>query len=734
MELERRMTIAELKRLVTDSQLKMLESAWMQAIEQNLSAAEMGPVLETLAKKGNADLAEMLGGLWLEELAKRNQSEPFLIAVKASLSAAPTCNEMRPKAAEAYRAVYAAKVPYFDSILQASGLLATQSPRRALRTMDTCLAIREGAYLANRFDHRVLRAGKYQEAMGEFELSDAAGDSLSMEPKALADEFEIVSETDFRVLQQHRADDLRELIAKDTAAVLIGVCQAHGGKIDNDTLKERLVPRYIGAGEWAAWWTKARNAAKRHPQLSLEGRSPVTITLHSAARTLEEELAPTMAAAKTPTAKLEVLQQYIRESRERKVDVHADFVKPVIESLAREISEYFHRRPSESLCASLAIVAASRMGLASDVQAPSPTEVIAKLEKPADAIAEIEDLSLWPDAMDALSARSDARTHLARLLLLAPTSQCDAVTERLRAAGGEEELDKAVADAWADPLDHLELALWLWKGPAQPPTNAPGRVELLSRILKGMVDLEHDWDVKPTHRKAVFARLRSGLSASGYSAFRAAVTQMSEAVAETIKRLIERAGTALAEAVREEMTAILKEAFFNIFVMREKVDPWADPSVVWTSEAALRRREGELKEIVEIKMLENARAIGAAAAHGDLSENSEWKFALEERDMLRARVAKMQEELGKARPIEPQDVSTASIGVGSRVTFNRVDTGAPFQMTFLGPWEGNLEKRIYSYQSQMAQELMGQPLDSIVRIRVEGFEGDYKVTKIEPAV
>jgi len=29
---------------------------------------------------------------------------------------------------------------------------------------------------------------------------------------------------------------------------------------------------------------------------------------------------------------------------------------------------------------------------------------------------------------------------------------------------------------------------------------------------------------------------------------------------------------------------------------------------------------------------------------------------------------------------------------------------------------------------------MGQPLDSIVRIRVEGFEGDYKVTKIEPAV
>ena len=174
--------------------------------------------------------------------------------------------------------------------------------------------------------------------------------------------------------------------------------------------------------------------------------------------------------------------------------------------------------------------------------------------------------------------------------------------------------------------------------------------------------------------------------------------------------------------------------FFNIFVQRERLDPWADPSIVWTSETALRRREGELKELVEIKMLENAKAIGAAASHGDLSENSEWKFAIEERDMLRARVAKMQDELSLARAIEPQGVATDHIGVGSRVTLKRVNGDAVIELAFLGPWESDLENRVYSYQSQMAQELMGAPVGEVVTIRIEGLEGEYTVQSVRSAI
>jgi len=727
------MTIAELKRLAAENQTKVLESAWMEAVEQGLPPAELGGVLEAVAKKHGGEFAQGLGGFWLDVLGKRNDPPAFLLAARASLLTAPTAAEFRPLAADAYRAVHGT-VPHFESILQAAGLLGSQSPRRALRTLDICLVVREGAYLANRYESKVLRAERYDDVMGQFELVDARSTSVSLDPKSLADEYDIVPESDFRVLVQHRVEELRRLIAEDPAAVLIGNCQANNGTIDNETLKDRLVPRYIPAGEWAAWWTKARTAAKRHPQLSLEGRSPVTITCHSAARTLEEEMAPALSAAKTPLAKLDVLGQYVREAKARGVSTKPEFATAALETLSSEVSTYFVRRPADALAASLAVVAAAKMHLGAAAAAPTPTEVMAKLEKPAQAIAELGDESLWPDALAALAARPDARTHLAKLVKLAPAGQLDAVAKRLRDAGGETDLDQAVADAWTEPLEHVEMALWLWKGPAKPATGMPGKTELISRILKNMVDMEHDWSVKPAHRKAVFARLRSGLSAAGFSSFRAAAAQMSEAVAETIKRLVERASGALAESATDEMLGILKEHFFNIFVQREKLDPWADPSIVWTSQAALTRRESELKELVEIKMLENAKAIGAAAAHGDLSENSEWKFAIEERDMLRARVAKMQDELSRARAIEPQAVATDHIDVGTRVTFQRVGGEAVVELAFLGPWESDLENRVYSYQSQMAQELMGAPVGAVVALRIEGLEGDYTVVSVRSAV
>ena len=358
---------------------------------------------------------------------------------------------------------------------------------------------------------------------------------------------------------------------------------------------------------------------------------------------------------------------------------------------------------------------------------------MAKAAKPATVISGIERADLWAAALDALASRPDAPDQLQALLHLSPSNLLDLVTERLAAAGRTAVVAQAVADAFADPLAHLEVAIWLWKGPATPPANTPGKVELLARLLKAMLDLQHDWDATQARRKAVFQDLRAAFGASDYAAFRLAVSQMSEAVAETIKRQIERVASALADSARENMLGILKESFFNLFAMREKLDPWADPNIVWTTQAAMDRRQSELKEVVDIKMLENARAIGAAAAHGDLSENSEWKFALEERDMLRARVAKMQEELSKAHALHKDSIPTNSVGVGSVVTLRNQATSTEVRLTFLGPWDSDLSKGILSYQTPIAQELMGRLVGNVVHLTLDGQEGDFVVAGIAAA-
>ena len=728
------MNVEQMIRMIADKQLGTLETAWLEAIETKVPPAEMAKILEALVAE-HLDLAEALATLLLEE-----QSGPpaeTLATAKAVVAAVPVSDELRAKAAKLYETVYAQQVgpKAFDAILAASGLLSGQSPRRALRTLDTSLRLAPGTFLANRYDHVVLRVEKYNELFGEFELVDMHGGRQRLEPKALADEMDVVEPTDFRVLASHRGDELKKLLAQDTGAVLMGLCMSSGGSIDSDSLKDRLVPKYIAAGEWSGWWGKARTAAKRSPHLSLEGRNPVTISYHAGGRTLEEEFAPALAEARTPLAQLAVLEQYLRDARDRKLAAQAAFTEPILVSLAKASISYQSNRPADALAAALALDRAKSLGLpVPETGLAMPGAVLAKTAKPAQAVAGVERGDLWPAALDAMTQRPDAAAQLEALLHLTPANLLDEVTARLSACGKSGVVEQAVAEAFAEPLAHLELALWLWKGPANPPANTPGKVEMCSRMLKAMLDLQHDWDASPAQRKAVFQNLRAAFSASDFAAFRLAVSQMSEPVAETIKRQIERCAAALAESAREGMLGILRENFYNLFATRERLEAWADPNIIWTSQDSLTRREAELKLVEDVKMLENARAIGAAAAHGDLSENSEWKFALEERDMLRARVAKMQDELSRAHVLHRENVPTEIVGVGSKVSLKNVASGTEIELTFLGPWDADLQKKILSYQTPIAQQLMGHAIGDVIHLTLEGEEGDFRIERLEVAV
>jgi transcription elongation GreA/GreB family factor len=133
-------------------------------------------------------------------------------------------------------------------------------------------------------------------------------------------------------------------------------------------------------------------------------------------------------------------------------------------------------------------------------------------------------------------------------------------------------------------------------------------------------------------------------------------------------------------------------------------------------------------------MMANARAMSAAAEHGDLRENSEWKSALEERDILRARAVKLQEEIARARIIRPEEVPTDSVGIGSKVLLRRVADGRELEMSFLGAWDSDIDRGLYSYQTGVGQELMGKRVGDTIQIRFEGMEGEYRIDSLGSAL
>jgi transcription elongation factor GreA len=725
------MNIHNLKQMVAAGNMEAVESAWMEAVEEGMPAEQLAEAVGELVSGGHGEAAATLVWALVTELAEQRGPAEALSAAAVTAPLVPASDDLRETIAGLYRQVHADH-EHLEGLLDASGLEAGQSMVRAIETLETCLAIEPGKYLANRFDEQVLRAVGFDAAAGEFELTTPEGRSVRHEPKLLADEFVVVEDVDFRVLCTFRREDLSKMITGDLEAVLRGLCMAHGGRIDSTELKDLLAGTHVEAGKWSSWWSRARNAAKKSEQLSLEGRNPTVIEYHPAGRSLSEEFAGAVEEARVPAELFAALSEYAREARTRHVEVEPEFARPPVERLAEQAREYRRRRPADALDASLALRILPEMGLpAPQAEHPSAEEAVAELEDPAAVIASVADPALQQAAVEAVESRPDAGDQLARLLRMLPVGNLDDIAGRLRRADREDAIRDAVDWAAANPRDGLQLLLWLWTEPDHAPDNAPAPKDLLGRLLTVLEEVNRDPSVDRDFRRIASGQIRNALTANGCGRFRRVIRELGQAVTETVKRRIERAD-GLAVAAKEELTAVLREEYYELFLQR-KVDPWLDESTIWTSSAALARQQARLKDMAESQMLEISKRIGAAAELGDLSENSEWQFAQEEKRRLEARISQLNNDLTRARVITEDDVPADSVGIGSRVTLRR-EGGEAVTLTFLGPWDTDVAAGVINYKTPLALALMGRSPGERVSLKIEDEPAEYVIDSVEPGV
>ena len=84
-----------------------------------------------------------------------------------------------------------------------------------------------------------------------------------------------------------------------------------------------------------------------------------------------------------------------------------------------------------------------------------------------------------------------------------------------------------------------------------------------------------------------------------------------------------------------------------------------------------------------------------------------------------------------ARTIHPETIPTDSVGIGSAVVLKPAAGGPELRLTFLGPWESDVTKNVFSYQTAMAQDMMGKIVGDTVDLKMEGLEGTYTIERIE---
>ena len=81
----------------------------------------------------------------------------------------------------------------------------------------------------------------------------------------------------------------------------------------------------------------------------------------------------------------------------------------------------------------------------------------------------------------------------------------------------------------------------------------------------------------------------------------------------------------------------------------------------------------ELHNIKEVEIPKVIERIGEAKAMGDLSENSEYKSALEDRELLSSRIMQIEELLDNVEIIDENKKHSGIIDYGSQVTVELED-------------------------------------------------------------
>jgi len=147
--------------------------------------------------------------------------------------------------------------------------------------------------------------------------------------------------------------------------------------------------------------------------------------------------------------------------------------------------------------------------------------------------------------------------------------------------------------------------------------------------------------------------------------------------------------------------------------------------VVWTTEEGYKKIKERIEQIATVETVENAKEIEVARSHGDLRENSEFKFALERRSRLQSELKFLSDQFKQMRILTKHDIHTDAINVGTVVDLES-SSGSKATYTLLGPWDANPEKNILSFQSKLAKELLGLRVGGTCKIQ----EQEWRVNAI----
>lgn len=135
--------------------------------------------------------------------------------------------------------------------------------------------------------------------------------------------------------------------------------------------------------------------------------------------------------------------------------------------------------------------------------------------------------------------------------------------------------------------------------------------------------------------------------------------------------------------------------------------------------------------VIEIELnTELPKELMKARAHGDLSENAEYKYAKERQGFLSARLGQLKKRLGDLAMLNLENLPHDRAAYGSRVKLLDLKSQAEVEYTLVTAEESDVSKGMISTSSPIGKALLGHRAGEEVKVQTPAGIKEFEIVNL----
>jgi transcription elongation factor GreA len=143
-----------------------------------------------------------------------------------------------------------------------------------------------------------------------------------------------------------------------------------------------------------------------------------------------------------------------------------------------------------------------------------------------------------------------------------------------------------------------------------------------------------------------------------------------------------------------------------------------------------QKLQNEINALEHELNLELPKELMKARAHGDLSENAEYKYAKERQGFVSARLGQLKKRMGDIGMLNLNNIPHDRAGYGSRVWLRDVKTVSEVEYKLVTSEEADAANGLISTTSPIGRALLGRHVGDEVQVQTPGGIKEFELIRL----